>query len=104
MGQYTINNVEVMLESIKDVKSDIATAIINKGVDVPEGTNFGDFPDKISQISGAEPKPEETFEVTPTNSDQTITPTEGSVFSSGVVKGYDVDDIYSKLLEFNVEL
>ena len=35
---------------------------------------------------GGKTKPEETFDVQPTTSDQTITPTEGSVFSGGTVR------------------
>ena len=38
-----------------------------------------------------EEKPEETFNVQPTTSDQTITPTEGSVFSRGTVKAVTAD-------------
>ena len=36
--------------------------------------------------TGGKSKPEETFDVQPTTSDQTITPTEGSVFSRGTVR------------------
>ena len=36
--------------------------------------------------AGGKAKPEETFDVQPTTSDQTITPTEGSVFSGGTVR------------------
>ena len=36
--------------------------------------------------SGGNVKPEETFDVQPTTTDQTITPTEGSVFSGGTVR------------------
>ena len=36
--------------------------------------------------AGGKSKPEETFDVQPTTSDQTITPTEGSVFSGGTVR------------------
>ena len=36
-------------------------------------------------ITGGKTKPEEVFDVQPTTSDQTITPTEGSVFSGGTV-------------------
>ena len=36
--------------------------------------------------SGSKAKPEEVFDVQPTTSDQTITPTEGSVFSGGTVR------------------
>ena len=36
--------------------------------------------------TGGKSKPEETFDVQPTTSDQTITPTEGSVFSGGTVR------------------
>ena len=46
-------------------------------------------------------KPEETFTVIPTNESQTITPTSGSVFSGGVVEGYDVDEIYDELIDIN---
>ena len=37
-------------------------------------------------ITGGKSKPEEVFDVQPTTSDQTITPTEGSVFSGGTVR------------------
>ena len=37
-------------------------------------------------ITGGKTKPEETFDVQPTTTDQTITPTEGSVFSGGTVR------------------
>ena len=37
-------------------------------------------------ITGGKAKPEEVFDVQPTTSDQTITPTEGSVFSGGTVR------------------
>ena len=37
-------------------------------------------------ITGGKAKPEETFDVQPTTSDQTITPAEGSVFSGGTVR------------------
>ena len=36
--------------------------------------------------TGGKTKPEETFDVQPTTSEQTITPTEGSVFSGGTVR------------------
>ena len=36
--------------------------------------------------TGGKSKPEETFDVQPTTADQTITPTEGSVFSGGTVR------------------
>ena len=36
--------------------------------------------------AGGKSKPEEVFDVQPTTSDQTITPTEGSVFSGGTVR------------------
>ena len=41
--------------------------------------------------SGGKTKPEETFDVQPTTSDQTITPTEGSVFSGGTVRAVTSD-------------
>ena len=37
-------------------------------------------------ITGGKAKPEEVFDVQPTTTDQTITPTEGSVFSRGTVR------------------
>ena len=37
-------------------------------------------------ITGGKTKPEEVFDVQPTTTDQTITPTEGSVFSGGTVR------------------
>ena len=37
-------------------------------------------------VTGGKSKPEEVFDVQPTTSDQTITPTEGSVFSGGTVR------------------
>lgn len=37
-------------------------------------------------ITGGKSKPEEVFDVQPTTADQTITPTEGSVFSGGTVR------------------
>lgn len=37
-------------------------------------------------ITGGKSKPEETFDVQPTTAEQTITPTEGSVFSGGTVR------------------
>ena len=37
-------------------------------------------------ITGGKSKPEEVFDVQPTTSDQTITPTEGAVFSGGTVR------------------
>ena len=37
-------------------------------------------------VTGGKSKPEEVFDVQPTTTDQTITPTEGSVFSGGTVR------------------
>ena len=37
-------------------------------------------------VTGGKAKPEEVFDVQPTTADQTITPTEGSVFSGGTVR------------------
>ena len=37
-------------------------------------------------VTGGKSKPEEVFDVQPTTADQTITPTEGSVFSGGTVR------------------
>ena len=44
--------------------------------------------------TGGKSKPEEVFDVQPTTSDQTITPTEGSVFSGGTVRAVtsSIDD------------
>ena len=36
--------------------------------------------------TGGKSKPEEVFDVQPTTAEQTITPTEGSVFSGGTVR------------------
>ena len=41
--------------------------------------------------TGGKSKPEEVFDVQPTTSDQVITPTEGSVFSSGTVRAVTSD-------------
>ena len=40
----------------------------------------------VAKSGGGNVKPEETFDVQPTTTDQTITPTEGSVFSGGTVR------------------
>ena len=58
-----------------DIDENITTDNIRKGVTIlgVEGTFKGE-------------KPEERFEVQPKTTDQTITPTEGSVFSGGTVK------------------
>ena len=40
----------------------------------------------VAKSGGGNAKPEETFDVQPTTTDQTITPTEGSVFSGGTVR------------------
>ena len=40
----------------------------------------------LGGITGGKAKPEEAFDVQPTTTDQTITPTEGSVFSGGTVR------------------
>ena len=53
-------------------------------------------------VQGSGDKPEETFDITPTNSDQSVTPTTGSVFSSGTVRGYDVDPIYGAIEDLNI--
>lgn len=37
---------------LQDIKSDIITAIADKGVEVPSGTMLGDCPDLIAAISG----------------------------------------------------
>ena len=42
-------------------------------------------------ITGGKSKPEEVFDVQPTTTDQTITPTEGSVFSGGTVRAVTSD-------------
>ena len=58
-----------------DIDENITTDNIRRGVTIlgVEGTFKGE-------------KPEERFEVQPTTTDQTITPTEGKVFSGGTVK------------------
>ena len=53
-------------------------------------------------ITGGKSKPEEVFDVQPTTTDQTITPTEGSVFSGGTVRAVtsSIDVIlYLKILK-----
>lgn len=56
-----------------------------------------------AEITVAVPGPvEETFDITPTNSDITVVPTVAdNVFSGGVVRGYDVDPIYNALDDLN---
>ena len=51
--------------------------------------------------AGGKSKPEEEFDVQPTTSDQTITPTEGSVFSGGTVRAV-TKDIDIKITSDNI--
>ena len=52
--------------------------------------------------TGGKSKPEEVFDVQPTTSDQTITPTEGSVFSGGTVRAV-TSDIDNNIVAGNIK-
>ena len=60
------------------------------------------FADAAITVDVAPQKPEETFDVTPNNTDTNVTPTTaGDVFSGGVVRGYNVDGIYEAIDDIN---
>lgn len=42
------------LNKVKETKAAIKQAIINKGVEIPDGTIFADYPNKISEITSGE--------------------------------------------------
>ena len=52
--------------------------------------------------AGGKSKPEEVFDVQPTTSDQTITPSEGSVFSGGTVRAV-TKDIDNNIIPENIK-
>lgn len=47
----TTGNVDVQLDTLDSTKESIRTAIVGKGVEVPGGTAFADYPAKIAEIS-----------------------------------------------------
>ena len=53
-------------------------------------------------ITGGKTKPEEVFDVQPTTTDQTITPTEGSVFSGGTVRAV-TSEIDNNIVSNNIK-
>lgn len=46
----TTGNVDVQLDTLDSTKASIRTAIVGKGVDVPDGTAFADYATKIGEI------------------------------------------------------
>ena len=56
----------------------------------------------VAKSGGGNAKPEEVFDVQPTTSDQTITPTEGSVFSGGTVRAV-TSDIDNNIVPENIK-
>lgn len=46
----TTGNVDVQLDTLDSTKTSIRTAIVGKGVDVPDGTAFADYATKIGEI------------------------------------------------------
>ena len=65
--------------TVKAVTSEIDKNIVSNNI--REGVNILGVEGTLKEV-----KPEETFDIQPTTTDQTITPTEGSVFSRGTVK------------------
>ena len=79
---------------IKAVTADIDKDI--KPVNIREGVSILGVKGTLKEV-----KPEETFDIQPTTTDQTITPTEGSVFSKGTVRAV-TSDIDKNIVSNNI--
>lgn len=53
------------LKKVQETKAAIKQAIINKGVEIPDGTIFADYPNKISEITSGEGSGDSTTYVNP---------------------------------------
>lgn len=68
-----VSTVTDALDDAIDIKGQIRTSIINKGISVPENTPFEDYPGKIDQITGIL----QAKNVTPTAAGGDVTPDSG---------------------------
>ena len=68
-----VDTIADALEEAIEIKEDIRTAIIERGVAVPQNTKFEDYPDKVALIKGIR----QTKTITPTAAGATVEPDSG---------------------------